>query len=70
MLSLLRHTQLTYMQIKLDLDFKLSEHNAFTFLITIPTQKFKIVGLSFMTPVCIPGYLNYKERLIKNEQSD
>ena len=33
----------TYMQIRLDLAHKLSEHNAFTFPITIPTQEFNIV---------------------------
>ena len=34
--------QFTNMQIRLDLAYKLSEHNAFTFPITIPTHKFNI----------------------------
>ena len=36
-------TQFTNMQIRLDLAYILSEHNALTFPITIPTQKFNIV---------------------------
>ena len=42
LLSLLGHTQFTYMHIRLDFSDKLSEKNAFAFPITIPTQKFNI----------------------------
>ena len=43
MLSLLGHTQFTNMQIRLDLAYKLREHTAFTFPITIPTHKLNTV---------------------------